>query len=438
MDIRELEKGKNISIWGAGIFGKKVFSFYKNKVNVVSFLDSNENKQGQMLFGIPIRKWDPSDKSSLVVIATEHWREIIPTLVEKGWKIFKDFVVVDFLWNSLPDSYWLIHEHYQCMGAWDKEDWERYKCGKKLVVFHGGCHEFQAGAFVALHPYFQKEYKMIWVPHEAMISRDIYAPQVVELAESYVNDNTFLSQIDLFFYCEQWRDWVMSNDMIMDQLSPQCRKITLPLLMFYGYFIQCGSTEKSQHVTKELYHFRFPDYCVRALWRKGHTEEEILELIQKDDFYSKRKVENFYNLSIRMFRSAEKGADIKIGDFVEKNGKKEQLFLDPTHPVNKLFIEEADRILKLLFPNIDCSLNDIYDEDILSYIVPPLTARALPIYPSVIKALGLPACRKNFRVNSTSGFIDFLNFEEYIREYIRTDLKEENTIINKIGGETNG
>lgn len=426
--IKEL-MGKKVSIWGTGMGGRKTYTYLKNKVEIVCFYDSDEKKSGTMLYDIPIKKWSADEPSTYVVIASDYWKEILPQLVNKGLKIFRDFTIYLFLQNSLPHEYSLLYEIQEYTGKWENEDWDRYKGNKELAILQGGCKGTSLGTLLSLHPTFGEKYKVVEVPRELHIN-SIVPRYLNDVAYTYMNDEIFLGQIDLFFHepIDKKKTWIMQQDIILEKLNPKCKKILVSPLRFSGYFPQCRANEKRWISILPFYNMRYADKYIDELWNDGYSEEEILKRIKEDDFISRDEVEEFFRVSLSMLALLESKVDVKICDYIEEHCREEQLFYDPSHPSNKVLIEYANRLVQYLFPENNIRLQDVYSYEEMVYLLVQLHWWKVPVYPSVTSFLGLKSYEKTYRVNGNSGFMHSLTLDEYVYEYIRINLKDNKSV----------
>lgn len=417
--------GKKVSIWGAGLGGRKVYSYLKSKVDIVCFYDNDEKKHGTLLDGIPVKKWSEEEPETFIVIASAYWKEIIPKLAKKGLKIFKDFSLSLFLQSFEPVKYELMCEIQKCMGEWQEEDWIRYKGDKQLVCVYAGCHGRLLEVLLSMHPRFREKYKVISTPKERAIEGSLYSKGTINLVSRFASDTCFFRQVDLFVYrpADIKKTWNLRYDVLMEKLSANCKKVKLSPLTFSGYFPQCRAHEKEFASVNLLYSFRYSDKYINKLWKQGYSEDEIVNMVKSDDFLSAEEVEEFLRVSLTMLNSQEADVDVKIYDYIEAHCREEQLFYDPSHATNKVFVEYANRIIQYLFPDNNLLLEDLYSDADITYLRHAMLNENTPVYPCVVKALGLSSYEKVFRVNSNSKIIKTLTFDEYIREYIRVNLK---------------
>ena len=110
---------------------------------------------------------------------------------------------------------------------------------------------------------------------------------------------------------------------------------------------------------------------------------------------------------------AEKGVDVKVGDFIQSQYQQKQLYQDYTHPKKAVLWEYTKQILEHL---------DVYDEHLESIMKksPEYIHRSsdMPIYPSVAKILDLPWIDENIRYEViTCKGMRLMTFKEYVLHY---------------------
>lgn len=77
---------KDIIIWGAGNLGKMAWTFYKDRYNIIAFIDSDVNKIGSYFEGIPIESSDillSRGNVTVVVPCNKYTDEICELLIRK-------------------------------------------------------------------------------------------------------------------------------------------------------------------------------------------------------------------------------------------------------------------------------------------------------------------------------------------------------------------
>jgi len=425
----EIEEFGNvrISIWGAGGLGKKVASFLSVRVNIDCFYDIDENKHGEIVCGIPIKKWC-NNKEELVVIATEHWAEVCSFLKEQGKILFKDYLPWFFLESTRAVSYDKLYSVIESIGEITEEEWKYYKKRKKLIVFHGSCHSEFLGALLSLHPKIKKEYRIICAPRSHLNnSNRADSLYVFKSACSYEKNVDLFKQIDVFIY-QKKPDFYDEMDVkyIENNLSASCEKIKISFLNFTGYFIQCRNDKEYQN-RRSLYSLHYKDYYIDKLIKRGMTSQQILECIKEEDFIKEERIWDLVHMSVENLKYLDAESDVKIGDFIADNFQKEQLFYDPGHPTNKVLIEYANRIIRYIVGESVEPLESYNSYEMMLSALPGVAmySRSTIIYPCVLRALGLKKYEKSFRVNTISYFTEMLSFDEYVLEYIKMKRERE-------------
>ena len=82
---------KEIALWGTGEIAKKFCFRYRDVFDIAVVFDNNEKKHGTYLYGIPVKKWTPSNQYK-IIIATQYWREIAEQLDVQCLLPFKDYL----------------------------------------------------------------------------------------------------------------------------------------------------------------------------------------------------------------------------------------------------------------------------------------------------------------------------------------------------------
>ncbi|MCI8378540.1 MAG: hypothetical protein HFH72_08465 [Lachnospiraceae bacterium] len=431
---------EGVSIWGTGSAGRRIYAYLKIRTEIVCFYDSDESKIGTLIEGVPVKKWEPADSSSFIVIASSYYKEIIPLLVEEGLEIFKDFTLYQFIENPYYIEYSLLYSVQQCMGGWNDKDWIRYKSDKKMVVIHGGCHAEALGNLLASHTQFRERYKVVIAPH--IMSMLLNQPKIImEIAEHYIENEFFWNATDIFFY-QLSHIWpgLIDPKTLLPKLSEDCKRYALSPLEFLGYFSQCREQiykiATSYTDVNLAYLPSFSDRYIEKFYRQGKTVEEINAIINDLEFLPSDEVLEFFRVAISLLQTAEDDADVKIYDYIEAHGRERQLFYDPSHPAPEVLLEYAGRIVRLLIPECEPLSQDGYYRDFHNmYPAVPQTF----VYPCVRKALGLKSYYKRAGITSPNiAPVKFLTNDEYIREYVRILAYNEKQEEKKVKGNRNG
>lgn len=125
-------------------------------------------------------------------------------------------------------------------------------------------------------------------------------------------------------------------------------------------------------------------------------------------------------MSFREIELKEEDADIKISDWIRENYKSKKFFRDRAHLNNELIWEYTKRVLnKLGYPAK--KINNIEEIDIVSKSgFYGGTWNEVPIYPSVVKILGLNMIDESTKycMVRAEKRIDYFTFKEYMYNYI--------------------
>lgn len=377
-----MEKG--IVIFGTGSYANSKFSSLR-QANIMYCVDNDSNKWGGEFNGYPIKS--PQElclepEEPLVLVCSTYYPAISRQLEGFGFLENVDFMhVSDYLKNE---------EHF-------------YKDDRKKVLLYGNCQL----------PFLAKY----------LVSCELFNQTYVIYDKAFINDfspdywnEKLLSEIDLFIYQRVSSSYLgeqMSTEYILKRLSPKCETVSIPNSYFQGYF--------PQHISKRSPYDRFPygdRNIVEAINNSEFSENEIQELVRmlaNDDYYSSEELEKNTESSLEELARREAGLDVIISDFVKENYKDRYLFYTVNHPTFWVIREVAIRILKLL---------DFNHTNINSLVIDSLNDLVVPIYPSVIKHLGLnfidPSHKYPFHI-STDGLS--YTFEEYMFEYARSYLQ---------------
>lgn len=428
---------KKVGIWGTGSAGKRVYAYLKVYSDIVCFYDNDESKIGTSMEGIPVKKWIPEDSSEFIVIASSFYEEIIPLLVQEGLEIFKDFTLYHFIENPYRSEYEILYKLQRCMGGWREEDWIRFKAGKKIVIFHGGCHTIALAYLLAVHTAFREKYKIVVVPH-IMYLLPCYDEKMRKVAGYYIEDDNFLNAVDIFFYQLSYiGPGFIDFHLLLPKLSNACKKYALSPLEFFGYFPQCRDRFFKVFCdcrdVNLMYDLVYRDKYIEKLYQQGKTDDEINVVIEDEKFLPQNDVQEFFRVALSILQAAEDDADIKICDYVEEHGRERQLFLDPAHPNGEVMAEYANRVASFLIP--DCPPTPHYDFSRALSVYLPLPT--VLIYPCVYKALGLKEYyEKAYIVRAVEPVL--LAHSAYIHEYLKI-LEYNKELEEKEGGrEHNG
>ncbi len=292
---------------------------------------------------------------------------------------------------------------------------KKLKASKKIAVIYGNCQTAMLREILLLNPSFEDKYFFIVIPTVCDYNA---GEEMRELWNTLLANDEFWKQIDLFLcqkvnganrFCSE-----LATDNLVKKLSSKCQVISMINIYFDGYFIQ--RTENKNNIMEEIQQsglFPYGDIFVDELLKRGFKKEDILEQVLDENFIASEIIDQAVNQSLLELKKREKEADVVISDYIEQKYKERQLFYSPNHPVNIVLIEYARRLIRYM------GLTDsTIGEDIVYMKAGCLKGQDIPIYPSVIKRLGMKVYDTSYYMNRYIEPDLLVGFEEYIKKYI--------------------
>lgn len=240
---------------------------------------------------------------------------------------------------------------------------------KKFVVF-ANCQSRAVALTLMENKHFSDEYEWLVIPAVQNIT--------FKCVESVLDA---VHGADLFIYqpvaSSGNRPAEISSDFLLGQLKPGCLSISFPSVYFDGYFPHLASLMGINSVLN-LAH----DYVVAYAVALGFSDQQVVDFILSDDFYSARLSQDLLSKSVDSlkFREEQDKIDILLSEYISSNYQSTRLFNQFNHPKRPLIKFVADRVLEILgleHPYVDVEgvshLDTIY----------------IPVYPSIYKSLSL-------------------------------------------------
>ncbi|MDM5215174.1 WcbI family polysaccharide biosynthesis putative acetyltransferase [Peribacillus sp. NJ4] len=258
----------------------------------------------------------------------------------------------------------------------------------KYCIVYGNCHVWPIRKYLTSSTTFNQIYQMIEIPpvHECNMETGI--------------EQHYLNQCDLFIYQNVGNSFgeYLSTNYILSKLPDKCKRISIGNAYFVPYYPQLETATDG---------FPYCDKNVIRLLQQGLNKQQVLNLISDDDFYSFNEIQSLLLDSINELRRREASIDIPIVDYIEHTYKIYHIFCTINHPQYPLIQYLSMRILETL---------GIPSGELLHYVYDIFNDHIHPIYPSVIKHLGLTTIKPSDRC-FTIGH-QKLTFQEYIGKYI--------------------
>lgn len=284
---------------------------------------------------------------------------------------------------------------------------------KKLAVVYGNCQTQVIENILQQNTEFTKDYVIIKTPQVYEIINE------PELVNAFIDDCTFWKRVDLFIYqsvsVNNRFSPILNTDDILEKLSSRCKTVNIVNIYFEGYFPQYAAKPDGEKIC-DLRVGR--DKYLDEMIKKGLTKEEIYALVSKDDFIAAKEIEENVEDSFQQLLIREEKVDVKISDYIRQYYRKRQLFYFVNHPIEELVLEYGNRILVYLgYPIGKCNKTDYFLQ------CGTLKGQDLPIYPSVIKHLGLEEYETKFYPDRYIAPEILLDFKESIYFYCNSVVK---------------
>lgn len=302
-----------------------------------------------------------------------------------------------FYWGFRYGEHYIDSEMFRCLIS-----------SKKIALVYGVCYMRSIHECLKSSNAFLEEYEIAY-----KLSYRNMRPHEFE-AFSFI-----LSNCDLYLYNSALtQEERMKNELFLQKLPKQCRRISVPILCFAGYHPQTidafGKSNKYCVVSKKTDWATFlsPDCNINEGIEVGLTVSEIINNIKRINFYDGDYLKKNYQRELRRLELAEMTADIIISDFIKENKGKKRLFYNETHISNEVILVLTKRILKFLGLNDVLIRKNILDAELLH-------TTEVPIYPSVVHGLDLTVYEGDdvkYRMFTFNGLQD-VTFDEYVKYY---------------------
>lgn len=155
--------------------------------------------------------------------------------------------------------------------------------------------------------------------------------------------------------------------------------------------------------------FPYKDIIIDQMINEGYSIKDICNRINTGTCFSRKDVEENYNRTIEAFCRRDECWDIHIMEYITGNYKNEKIMMDWAHANRHIMSIIAQRLLGMLGTD-DTDVKFRYTDN--SY--------EMPIYPEVIKYLGLSFVKEKQSVRDGSfyNFSSSMDLEEYVKQYV--------------------
>ena len=213
----------------------------------------------------------------------------------------------------------------------------------------------------------------------------------------------------------------LSTARILSHAKINSIPISFPSLYFDGYFPHLAMLPGRKSVLLDTVH----DYVIMYGYLMGLEQQEIIEVIQSEDFYSEELSNRLLKKSINdlIKREESNNVDIKISDYIKKNYRFQKLFNHFNHPRRPIFEYITFQILDILGMAKNKYLHYDGQEGYLD-------AMSTPIYRSTYNNLALMFPEDFSTYNTTKGLV---KMPEVVSDYYSTyDTMDKTFMMNKV------
>lgn len=276
---------------------------------------------------------------------------------------------------------------------------------KKKILIYGNCQHTHLERFLAetkLTQYF-----------DILRVKDVYRKDKTGLTEED------LKKVDLFVHQHVSREFdpYFCSDNIKSLLKPTAETICIPNFWFSGYHEQQAKNPILRRNPKYSISpsgiFAYGDKYIVAALRANKSKAEIISGLSDPNFIDSSLIEQNLksNFDEIKRREEEFKVDIPSLTFIKSTFLQENICCTVNHPNAVYFKWLTREILKLL--NIDHS-------EVSQIMLKPFDRGFLhvPVYPSVIKALGLHHLNSDPKAKQYKFYNQMYSFEDYVDYYV--------------------
>ena len=203
-----------------------------------------------------------------------------------------------------------------------------------MIIIYSNCQGIGIKYFLSMSKLIYDDIVHMRVD-ELIKNNDIYNKKVLANASVFIYQN-----IDQ-------RHNTLSTDYLLTLLPKECIRISFPYIYNNSFYPTKGPLKLTDDLLKKDCHVIYDNSkVITDLLDNGITLDDIYNRYDagKVDFkYSER-----WDITTNILKERELNCDIKVGDFIIGNFKKEKLFLLENHPTSAVFIFAVNQILDIL------------------------------------------------------------------------------------------
>lgn len=398
MLVQKNLQSKEIILFGAGAVAEEFYQEYKDKLHILYCVSNLKREWGKKSFlgELDVKQYKKSElpeNTYIVVCGPVAFRTIELQLEAEEMKMYEHYVESKIASAILQN--------------------------KKIALFYGQCILRDIYHCLIQIPEFQKEYASIYT--QIVVGQAIVTNRLLYYAKDIC---------DLYVYTPKILDHDSIYVVKLSELPQDCRIVSISNLVVPLYWPQISPKLRDYN---ELYLY---PYNIKRNIIFGHTlyrredrniskmvleklsTNEIVDRLSDEDYYSEKQVLRNRNITLKSIEMAEKGVDVTILDYIKDNYQSIPLYENFVHPNPNIILEYIKRLLQKL-GIATMKLSSIEEK------LPELVHQGgdVPIYPSVIKHLGLKFVNEKtkYKVMAGNGIVSmtFREYMEHFTEYTR-------------------
>lgn len=385
-------KNKNILLFGVT---DETATFYEKYREVLEFkgcltsYSANVRMQAMQEYGLETYFYDDfeiTEDDFIVICNYEYYPSVERRLLLDGYTEYENFVSSKLAGAILEE--------------------------KKISVFMGSYSLKQAAAGFDMQPKVKQDFYCEYYSEDELLKQ--YKNKMAEYKHlARMSDVYVVSVCDKNVYEAK----VIAEGFLIDS----CIKIKVSDYTFGGYHPQIAGDRDtySNFLYREKPRLEMP-YGMLALARedanladfilKNTPVKEILKQVCNTEYYTEEQVKTYFEKALDNIKRADEAADIKLRAFLEKECSDTVAYRN----LDEWNVKVVKYAVEKIAEKAGIALDSI-DEQMLQNRIEELSGSELPVYPSVLKHLGITGYEnKKYKV-VTYYQTRYLNFEEYIR-----------------------
>lgn len=387
------DEGCDIAIWGTGFWGTRLYYKYRNRYQIVCFIDNFPRSSS--FEGIPVTSSDEITKMNCkILIAVHDYKDICNQCVLAGKKFYSDFLPFKFFeFSEIP-----IIELYDLVREETEKFFDVLRNDKRPVLMVGNC-QVQEIKKLLLQGGVPEEIVYISIPAVHLLTKhDI----------EVLGDCNFIFKKASYIITQHISietGNILGTENIFKMKGEHTEVICIPSLWFDLYYPQSVRQYRKFDIGDGRGAFPYADAIIDDLVKK-YWVDDIIEIAHSEDLFSPQFLDELYEYRITDLAEREDRCEIKMLDFLIENWRKQLIFFSVNHPAKFVLLEEANRLLRFLgYEYLKTEKIDNREMDFSQSI----------IYPSVRVNYGL-AFEHNYYKDA--GFDGKMDMDGYIKEYI--------------------